>query len=73
MLLPPEGRGELDEPYRADMDLDNDLRCEVTFSKPEYEIRGDIDTFLLPVVRDGPKGRPATVEYKTRGKGFCNG
>ena len=68
LLLPPGGRAELDEPYRANLLLTNDLKCEVSFTKPTYNVRGDIDTLLIPVVRDGPKGRPATVDYKTRGE-----
>jgi len=67
VLLPPEGRAVLEEPYRADITLRNDVKCEVAFTKPSYEVRGSLDTLLVPVRRSGPKGRPVSVAYKTKG------
>ena len=66
--MPPEGRASLEDPYRARLSLQNDVMCEIGFTKPNYEVRGDIDTILVPLVRSGPKGRALSVEYKTKGK-----
>ena len=67
MLLPPEGRAVLEEPYKADVNLRNDVNCKVAFTKSAYEVRGNLDTLLVPVTRTGPKGRPVSVKYKTKG------
>ena len=67
MLLPPEGRAILEEPYKADITLRNDVKCKVGFTKPSYDVRGSLDTLLVPVRRSGPKGRPVSVAYKTKG------
>nr|XP_018671881.1 G-protein coupled receptor 98-like isoform X2 [Ciona intestinalis] len=66
ILLPPGGRAELEDPFKAEMSLSNDLKCEISFTKPVYEVRGDVDTLLVPVLRDGPKGRPVAVDYYTK-------
>ena len=58
----------LEDPYRAVVSLKNDVKCLVAFPEPSYEIRGDIDTLLIPVQRTGPKGRPVTVNYATQGR-----
>lgn len=65
--MPPEGRATLEDPYRAKISLRNDVKCEIGFTKPTYEVRGDVDTLLVPLVRTGPKGRALSVEYKTKG------
>ena len=68
VLLPPEGRAVLEEPYRANISLHNDVKCQLGFTKPSYDVKGENDTLLVPVIRKGPKGRPVSVAYKTKGK-----
>ena len=67
LLLPPDGRADLLDPYKSHLLVDNDLQCSINFTSDVYNIRGDVDSFLLPLVRDGPKYRPITVAYKTIG------
>nr|XP_039274738.1 uncharacterized protein LOC120348632 isoform X3 [Styela clava] len=65
-LSPPGGRGKLGEPKQAEVLLVNDVESSIGFPQPLFETQGDVDTFMLPVVREGPKGRPVTVQYEFR-------
>lgn len=70
-LSPPSGRGKLGEPQEAEILLVNDVECSIGFPQPLFETKGDVDTLLLPVVREGPKGRSVTVCYQMIGKRLC--
>lgn len=70
-LSPPGGRVKIGDPSQAELHLNNDVSCSVGFTQPLYETRGDIDNLLVPVTREGPKGRTVEVKYKTNGRLIC--